>query len=214
MIRTACVALSLALAASAMAADQPEPLTNPTMLMDSVTAENVAEIVREIGGQDVQIRQVDNSSLVTFSDAGIPYNLGIVQCDVRPGKCVGLIMVVVVEGGKFSLETINARNKSDVFVSVAKFDETKTGIGRALLVDSGVTKKNIAMNIASFAGAVRLAIKTLNEQVIASAGQQQYLRAGTASPAPFRPVLLPPRETARIIAVLDKPYATRLSGRR
>lgn len=214
MIRTACMALGLALAAPAMAADQPEPLTNPTMLMDSVTAESVAEIVREIGGQDVQIRQVDQSSVVTFSSAGIPYNLGIAQCDIRPGKCVALIMVVVMEGGQISLETINKRNKSDLFLSVAKFDETKTGIGRALLVDSGVTKKNIAMNIAVFAGAVQLAIKTLNEQVVASAGQQQYLRAGTAPGSRLRPVLLPPRDMARLIAAFDMPHATRLSGRR
>ncbi|MDZ4867579.1 MAG: hypothetical protein SGI91_09675 [Alphaproteobacteria bacterium] len=212
MIRIVCIAVSLALAAPVIAAEPAEPVTNPTMLIDSVTAEGVAEIVREIGGQNVQIAQVDKSNVVTFSDAGIPYNLGIVQCDVRPGKCVGLIMVVVMEGGQISLETINTRNKSDVFLSVAKFDDTKTGIGRALLVDSGVTKKNIAMNISAFAGAVQLAIKTLNQQVVASTGQQQYLRA--ASAAPFRPALLPPHEAARIIAAFDKPYATRLLGRR
>lgn len=212
MIRTACIALSLALAAPVMAADQPDPLTNPTLVMDGVTAESAAEIMREIGGRDVQIRETETGKIVTFFDGNIPYNLGIVQCDIRPGKCIGLIMVVVVEGGNFSLETINTRNKSDLFVSVAKFDETRTGIGRALLVDSGVTKKNIAINIATFAGAVQLAIKTLNEQVVASIGQPQLLRAG--STPRLRPILLPPRETARIIAAFDKPYATRLTGGR
>lgn len=70
---------------------------------------------------------------------------------------------------------------------IAKFDGTKTGIGRALLVDSGVTKKNVAINIATFAAAVQFAIKTLNEQVVAGIGQSQFLRAGTPPDARFRP---------------------------
>lgn len=212
MIRSTCIALSLALALPAFAAGEPDALTNPTMVMDSLTAESVAEIVRELGGQQVQVREGEGKKIVTFVDGTIPYNLGIVQCEIRPGKCVGLIMVVIVDGGKFSLENINARNKSDLFVSVAKFDETRTGIGRALLVDSGVTKKNIAMNIASFAGAVQLAIKTLNEQLIASG--PGFQRAGLMQSPPARAVLLAPRDTARIIAAFDKPVATRLPGHR
>jgi hypothetical protein len=215
MIRTALAALSLALAAPVMATDDlPNPVANPTLVMDSITAEDIAAIVRELGGQNVQIGQAEGRNVVTFSDGGVPYNLGIVQCDVRPGKCVGLILVVVIEGGQISLTTINTRNKSDVFLSVAKFDETRTGIGRAHLIDSGVTRNNIALNIAAFAGAVPAAIKTLNEQVVASAPQPQFLRANPASNPRFRPVRLPLRETVRIIAEFDKPYATRLSGRR
>lgn len=213
MFRKAALALAFAIATPALAADQPEPLTNPTMLLDSLTAESVAEIVRELGGQQVQTREADGKRIVTFVDGNIPYNLGIVQCEPRPGKCVGLIMVVIVEGGKFSLENINAQNKSDLFVSVAKFDETRTGIGRALLVDSGVTKKNVGMNIASFAAATRLAIKSLNEQLVASASPA-FRPAALAGARPARPVLLSPRDTVRLIAAFDKPHATGLAGPR
>lgn len=213
MIRKTVFALAFAIATPALAADQPEPLTNPTMLMDSLTAEAIAEIVRELGGQQVQTREAEGKKIVTFVDGNIPYNLGVVQCEVRPGKCVGLIMVVIVEGGTFSLENINARNKSDLFVSVAKFDETRTGIGRALLVDSGVTKKNVAMNIASFAAATRLAIKSLNEQLIANANPA-FRPAALAGARPARAVLLSPRDTARLIAAFDKPYAAGLTGPR
>lgn len=206
----ATITFAAALAAGqAVAAEPPEPpLTNPTALWDSVTPESVAETVRELGGQQVEIRGTGNERIVTFVDGNIPYNLAPAICDVRPGKCVGLIMVVIMDTGtvKLSLDALNAQNKTNVFVSVAKFEENKIGIGHGLLLDSGVTKKNLAMNIATFASTVRDTIKALSTPVVASNGAE--FRPTSFGPRPtLRPVFVNPAELARYVQSVAKPLA-------
>jgi hypothetical protein len=89
----------------AVAAEPPDPpLTNPMTVWDSVTPEGVAETVRELGGQQVEVRGSGADKIVSFVDGNIPFNLAVTICDVRPGKCVGLVMLVIMDTGttKFS----------------------------------------------------------------------------------------------------------------
>lgn len=211
-MRKVCVTMTLAAALAAgqaVAAEPPEPaLTNPMTLWDSVTPESIAETVRELGGQQVEIRGTGNERIVTFIDGTIPYNLAPAICDVRPGKCVGLIMVVIMDTGttKFSLDTLNTQNKANVYVSVAKFEETKIGIGHGLLVDSGVTKKNLALNIATFASTVRETIKALSNPVVASNGPE-FRPTSFAQRPTLRPEFVNPVDLARYVQSVAKPLA-------
>jgi hypothetical protein len=194
-------------AGQAVAAEPPEPpLTNPMTLWDSVTPEGVAETVRELGGQQVEVRGTGADKIVSFVDGNLPFNLAVTICDVRPGKCVGLVMLVIMDTGttKFSLDALNAQGQKNVYVSVVKFEDNKFGIGHALLVDSGVTKKNVAMNIATFASSVREVLKGLSTQVVASNGAQ--FKPASLGPA-LRPVFLNPTDTARYVQSIAKPFA-------
>lgn len=211
-MRKVCVTMTLAAALAAgqtFAAEPPEPpLTNPTALWDSVTPESIAETVRELGGQQVQIQGTGNERFVTFVDGNIPYNLAPTVCDARPGKCVGLIMLVIMDTGtlKLSLDALNAQNKKNVYVSVSKFEESKIGIGHGMLLDSGVTKKNLAMNIVVFAGTVPETIKALSNPVVAS-NTPEFRPTSFGSRSTLRPVFVNPAELNGYVQLLAKPLA-------
>lgn len=214
-MRRVCFALAAAAAftaGQAVAAEPPElPLSNPNAVWDSISVENIAEILREVGAQQVEVHQDGANKVVTFVDGNLPYNLAPAVCQVRPGKCVGMILLVGLDMGttKIPLESINKQNSSNLFVSFSKPEDSKIVIGRALLVDGGATKKNVAMNIVVFAAVVPEAIKGLSAQVIASAGPQ-FKQTAYGARQPLRPVFLTPSEVARYSETFTKPFATGL----
>lgn len=214
---TLALLAGLAAALSPSLAEPPEPpITNPGAIVDNLTAENVSELIRELGGQQIETRDVEGKKLVTFMDGNIPYNLGIALCDIRPGKCLALSLAVVINPGttSYPLEIFNNFNKDNLFVTLIKLDSNRFGVGRVLLVDGGVTKKNLAINVASFALAFQEAMKYLSSQLVA--GYQQngtFQRAGFGTASP-RPVLATPQEMARIMETMTKQYKTTLGPRR
>lgn len=217
-MRTIALALSaLALAlAPAFAAESPEPpISNPSALVNDASAEQMAEMLRELGAQQVEVREAEGSKVVGFMDANIPYNVGFGLCDVRPGKCLAMTILVIVNMGTSAsppLETINTLNSS-MFVTVVKIDANRFAVGRVLLVDGGVTKKNLAINVGSFVLTFNAVMQKLSNQVVAA------LQPGTARLSAQRrdmprPAFAHPAEVARISKALTAQYATTLRGRR
>lgn len=189
-------------------------LTEPMSILDSVSAENVSEVLREMNAQQVQVHDVEGTKVVTFVDGNIPYNMVVTLCDVRPGKCVGLVVVVALETGtlKFPPELINSHNKDYPFVCVVQLDNQRIGMGHAFLVDSGVTKKNLAMNIGTFAASVRESMKYLTSQIVASneAGTKAPFDKVKFNPGELRPVFLAKEEAARMANAVSEPVKERL----
>ena len=209
--------LAAALSTGPSLAEPAEPpIANPGAIVDNLTADNVSELIRELGGQQIQTREVDGKKLVTFMDGNVPYNLGIALCDIRPGKCLAVAIAVIIDPGttSYPLEIFNNFNKENLFVTLIKLEGNKFGVGRVLLVDGGVTKKNLAINIASFALTFQEAMKYLSSQLVA--GYQQngtFQRAGLGAASP-RPVFATPQEMTRIMDAMAKQYKTTLGPRR
>lgn len=219
LMRIAAVALAatLALAGAATAADQNEPpIANPDQVISSVSAESLAALVRELGAPQAEVRDAGGGEkIVVFSDGGIPYNLQAVMCDQpRPGKCIALALVVLLEtsAGGYSLEALNGVNKSNLYLTFFKVDSSKIGVGNLQLIDGGVTKRNLAINIASFIVTFRETLKGLQSQTVA--GLQQ---PGVFGQSPFqntsggpllRPILASPRDIQSFVK--QQGYATSL----
>jgi hypothetical protein len=147
-------------------------IANPSAVIDTITPESVKALVVEMGVKDAQIRDGENNPVVTFVDGNLPYVFGITGCDIRPGKCLSLVMLIFVDMGASGItaDMINARNTDSFFATSIKVDDKVIAFGRGVLVDSGVTRKNLGMNIAVYANLVRDGIKHFSSQIVASRG--------------------------------------------
>jgi len=213
-MRKFCLTLTAAAALAAapgFAAQPPEPpISNPMSIVDSVGPDQFADMMRELGAQQVQIRETEGQKIVTFMNGPVPYNVGFSLCDIRPGKCLALTMIVVVNlgtGAAPALETLNNAN-SGMYVTAVKVDANRFAVGRVEIIDGGVTKKNLAINAGSFIVTFEALMKSLDEQVVASVQpRSSYLSA------PVRPRAVPatPAEIARITKAMSANYANYLS---
>lgn len=168
-VLAAATLLSIAPYAAQAAEPAEPPITEPMSLIDTVTAEGLTTLLTELGAQNIETRDTPNGKLITFMDGALPYNMSIALCDIRPGKCLGLSMAVIMDMGttSYSLEALNSFSRDNLFVTALKLDGNKVGFGRIWLVDGGVTKKNMAINIASFIVTLHQGLKTLQSQVVA-----------------------------------------------
>lgn len=204
----AAAALNFGPALAADDANEP-PITSPSQMIDGVTVENVSELAKELGGQNIEMREFNGRKTVIMMDGEVPYNLGLAICDMRPGKCVILLAFVLMDFGdaNYPLEVVNSLNRDGWFLTMAKTGEKNImSFGRAIIVDGGVTKKNLAMNIGAFVGAFRETMKALKTQLVAGVypGGAQ-LKAQMIEPT-VRPVVPQPEEAARIMDKLAEAY--------
>ena len=203
----AFVAVAIALVAPVQAAAPAEPpLTNPKQIIDNATPEFFAELVKELGGQDVEIKRDGDYTGIVFKDREVPYNIGFAMCKTVPGKCLVASILVVVDNGKggYPLEMLNKTNKDYGFLTLFKDTADRFGVGRLVLVDGGVTKKHLAMEISLFVQALRQTLTDLDSQLIASApGPFQRASYG---PKQFRPLVVSPRYIAERTEKLAKIY--------
>jgi hypothetical protein len=190
-------------------------VTNPTQVVDSAVAEDLAQIVREVNGQDVQVREANGKKGITFKDGDIPYTMAPVFCDILPGKCLGFVMVVVVDNSelKFTLDTLNSANKSTSFLTFFKEENNKFTVGRVTLVDGGVSRKNIAINISVCAMEFREAMKRLQSQLTAGFDRGTPYQRASYGPARWRAYAPSPDYAASLADKFAPEYARRF-GRR
>lgn len=216
-MRKLCLALTAAAslaAVPAFAAEPPEPpISNPMSIIDSADPEQIAGMMRELGAQKVEVRESQGQKMVVFFNGEVPHNIGVGLCEFRPGKCLAMTMIVVVNMGTATvppLESLNTVN-GGMFLTAVKIDANRFAVGRVMIVDGGVTKKNLAINVASFIVTFQAMMKSLDEQVVA--GLQS--RSGYLS-APVRPraFFATPAEVAQITRALSANYATTLSRSR
>jgi hypothetical protein len=203
-VLTAVALLLLAPCANALAAEPAEPpITEPMSLIDTLTAENVTKLLTELGAQKIETRDMTGGKLITFFDGPVPYNMGIALCDIRPGKCLALSMGVIMDPGStsYTLETLNKYNTENMFVTAIKLEGNKVGFGRVWLVDGGVTKKNMAINIASFIVTFRQALKEIQPQVVAGVQTEGAFKPTAQTRAPTF-LLADPKDMERITKAL------------
>lgn len=179
--------LSLFVPSLGLAQSNDIKIANPSSIVDDLGSEGVKALVTELGAQEAQVRDAEGNKVVTFVDGKLPYTFGIAGCDIRPGKCISLVMLVFVDMGASGISTdmINARNKDSFFNTAIKIDEKVIAFGRGVIVDSGVTRKNLATNIVVYAALVNDGIKHFSSQIVASntfPGATQNLSLANGAP--------------------------------
>jgi hypothetical protein len=218
---TAAFAATALAFSSAQAAEPGEPpITNPDQIIKNVTEQTLVDLLKELGAQQVEVKEYNGKRQIVFFDGGVPYNMAADICNIRPGKCIGVTMIVLVEssGGGTSLEVLNTANRGNLYLTVFKLDNARFGVGNVQLIDGGVTKRNLAINIASFVVTFNQVMNEMKNQTVASLqqtgpfGQGAFQRA-SATPIP-RPVVATPNEMAAITGQMTKSIATKLGPQR
>lgn len=208
--------LSLFMPTLGLAQSDDIKIANPTGIVDNLQAEEVKALVTELGAREAQVRDGENNKVVTFVDGKLPYTMGIAGCEIRPGKCISLVMLVFVDMGASGISTdmINSRNKDSFFNTAIKIDEKVIAFGRGVIVDSGVTRKNLATNIVVFAALVNDGIKHFSSQIVASngfPGATQNLSLANGAP---RAVFPTPQQLNTALKAYDaKMQVARTQGR-
>jgi hypothetical protein len=210
----AFVFATAALTSSATRADPAEPpITNPNEIVTEVTEDNLVALLKELGVQKLELRDTSTGhKQIVFYDGTMPYNMMVAGCQIRPGKCVAFALVAIIDTGttNYSLDAINSVNKNSSFVTVVKVETGKVGGGRIDIIDGGVTKKYLAINIASFVVNFLDSMKTLQSQL--TAGYQQgggFQNAAFGAPR-LHGVPATPQQMREIVDGLSKRYATTL----
>lgn len=208
--------LSLFVPSLGLAQSNDIKIANPSSIVDDLGSEGVKALVTELGAQEAQVRDAEGNKVVTFIDGKLPYTFGIAGCDIRPGKCISLVMLVFVDMGASGISTdmINARNKDSFFNTAIKIDEKVIAFGRGVIVDSGVTRKNLATNIVVYAALVNDGIKHFSSQIVASntfPGATQNLSLANGAP---RAVFPTPQQLNTALKAYDaKMQVARTQGR-
>jgi hypothetical protein len=209
-------AIALAAFLAVPATAQELKITNPTQVVESAVAEDLAQIVREINGQDVQVREANGKKGVTFKDGDVPYTMAPVFCDIQPGKCLGYAMIVIVDNSelKFTLDTLNTANRTTSFLTFFREeDNNRFAVGRVNLVDGGVTRKNIAISVSVNAMEFRETMKRLQNQLTVSFDRgAPFQRAGYGKPR-WRAYAPSPDYAVRLADEFAPHYANRFRRR-
>ena len=179
-------------------------VSDATSIVDSLDVTSVGRLVAEIGGQKVETREEGEKKYVTFYDGEQPYIIAITLCDAKPGKCMALMQLALVDTGatKITSEQMDKLNG----------DGNKIGFGRILIVDGGVTRQNLAINIAGFVVTFQEEMKKLAGQLTSSLERSGNTAAAAAmANTHFRPVQADPRHIRYVSDQLLAQYRTMLT---
>lgn len=154
---------------AAIAAGEP-PISDATKVVDTLDVTTIGAMIAELGGQKVETREEGDKKIVTFADGDQPYIAIVTLCDVKPGKCLGLAQLALVDTSPTVItnEQINKLNSDNIFLTSFKLDGNKIGFGRVVLIDGGVTRANLAINVAAFVQTYKTSMKNLAAQLTSS----------------------------------------------
>lgn len=207
-MRNSAAAVAIALTATFAAPAFAQQLTNEKSSIDYFTTDNVSALLKELGAQQVQVQSNNTGKSVTFQDGAIPYNAILTVCNKTTGaNCEAAILVVIFEGStNYPIDAFNNFNKEQSFVTAVKLEENRYAISRMVLSSGGVTKKNVAVNIASFASAPAKVVQYLSSQLVAGYqdGQGANLQRVSYNPAPLRAVPATAKDVAQILKAVDQ----------
>jgi len=197
--------MSLMLAGSANAEPAEPNITDPMGMIDTVTPELVSGLLSELGAQRLETRdRASGGKVVLYYENDTPFNLIVGACDVRPNKCLALAEVVVLatDGAEVSLDIINTLNKEGLFMTVFQVDKTKIGFGHVFLVDGGVTRKHLAISMASFSVTLKQVVDRLQALLITNAKISGLPPSVGYARARVSPARIEPKDWATIEAAL------------
>ncbi|MFN9545023.1 MAG: hypothetical protein ACK59B_17895, partial [Alphaproteobacteria bacterium] len=108
-------------------------------------------------------------------------------------------------------DMINARNSDNFFVTSVKTDEKTIAFGRGVLLNGGVTRENLALNIVVYASLVREGIKHFGSQVVAARNMPSTVQNLSWGQGQVRPVMPTPQQVRAVMKAQD--FQPRPSGR-
>lgn len=206
----AALALAPFTALTTSAADSQ--VSDASKIIDSLDVTTVGQLIAEIGGQKVETREEGDKKVIIFYDNGQPYLTLVTACTATPGKCIALAQMAIVDTSplQISLDQINTVNSDSLFMTGFKLEGANVGFGRVLIVDGGVTRQNLAVNIAAFVVTFPEMMKKLKGQLTSSIQPSQPGAAAMAN-VTFKPVVASPAQVKAISDQLLTQYKSLLT---
>jgi hypothetical protein len=187
---TIAVATTLALAALATPADARNVISDPAKIVESADAATIAAIVNEMGFAKAEIREDKGEKAVVFTYNEQPYIISVTGCDT--GKCESMIPIALVDTSPQTITTEQLVKITDdnIYLAAFKLDGNVVGFGHVVIMEGGVTRQNVAVNIADFIVTYEETLKKLVGNPLTSSLQpsQQQAAAALASMR-LRPVM-------------------------
>lgn len=196
----AAVLMFLSLPAGASAAD-----------LTVFTADEVMAIVTASGGTNVERKDVDGQTIVIFDLGGKRYVFSLDLCQKEDtSKCLGLLMAVGFKASEIeTLEMLNNFNKSVGFLTAVKLDSGTIAFGRFVVSVGGITRENVAANLALLTLAQEVYVAFAKSQVVASSGAGgQVLLSQPNTPPALQPVALTPEQ---VKSMVDDAWAAKVN---
>lgn len=168
--------------------------------IDVFTSQEVAAIIAEAGGTDVQVAEGNGLTYINFKIGAQPYSYSLRLCDnTDKTKCAGLLMAMgfQMEPG-FNLELFNNFNASVPFLTAVKLNNELMAFGRFVVSLGGVTRENVKSNMAFLALAPQLFMEFQKSQIVASIGPDGKPVAGMTPPK-LVPVKLTSEQMKRLM---------------
>ena len=171
MRRLALTLAALAFASSAALATNAQ-ISNGAAVIDTLDVQAVGAIISELGEQNVEVSDKGDAKSVTYVDEGQPYLTVVTLCDFKPGKCLALIQLTIVDLGTtvITSDQIVKLAGDNIFLTVFK-PEGKGNLiafARVMMIDGGVTRQNLAVNIENYVDTSRSTIRTLASKLIST----------------------------------------------
>jgi hypothetical protein len=169
------------------------PVARAEDAKDFFTLEYVKEVATELGATNFEESKTEKAQLVKFEIGGMPIIVGLDLCKEVPG-CQGALLASAFKTGeqRYSLESLNAYNRTHPFAASIMFDNGTIAIGHAMYALGGITRDNFKANMAMFALLVPKFVEYMRAQLVASNGQGSVMRQVGYGPGDLRPVLLTP----------------------
>jgi hypothetical protein len=207
-MRYLIVTLSVLLLSAGLAPNANADVSDPGRMVEDLTIEFLAEVIREIGGQDVQITdgEEEGTKVITFVDRDVPYNVSLALCKkAEPHVCRGFGLLVLMEDTGYSNEILNKLNRETMLVTLFKDAPKQIGVARVELTVGGVTKKHVAEMIVWFVIDFHDMLNIVNSQITAEGpGGAAQLKGGV--PLAVRPIRPTAHEIARMSKRVSRPY--------
>ena len=178
MFRTSLFLLGCAVAgcSSAFAADQKEAAPAEVVVVEQVTADDVAALLKDdvaallkqyllVDVTGVETSMYETTPIVTFSVAGAPF---LVALSCPSAKTCNKISAQVSFVGDYPLEYVNKVNL-EIDLTIVRGEKNRFTAVDSFRLSGGVTRANIAFNLAVFVVSAYQAIDSLKSQIVAGA---------------------------------------------
>lgn len=198
-------ALALTIFAAGSAFAKNKVVSDPSKVLDSADVATVAAIIAEVGGQRVETHDDNNQKTVTFFHGEQSYTVSVTACDA--GKCIVVAPMALVDTSPTTLtsDQLIKINSDNIYLSSFKVGGNTIAFAHVLIIDGGVTRQNLAVNIQDFVDTFESTLRKLANPLTSSL-QGQGGHPAAMSYVRFRSVVPSPRDIQAISGQLAPQY--------
>lgn len=168
----------------------PQQLADPNTVVQEISVNDFAALLTQIGATDVKADSA--KGIIEFTSGDAPHLVGL----CRKASCPSMVLLTPFKG-EYPIEYLNRFNQNQDGATALRLEEGIYAFKRAVTLAGGVTRRNLAINIAAFANDTPEFAKYLNAQLVASKDGTQERKG---KPPTVEQVGLTPADIEKVVA--------------